>query len=134
MLKILTKLAEFSKPARSVGKAEPYFLPAIVLLVGFTAFGLGRLSVLGEGSPRLIIHMPDGTTQAAAVGKTVNSVVSPNQATRTGVYVASKSGTKYYLPSCAGAARIKEGNRVWFATVAEAQAAGYTAAANCPGL
>jgi hypothetical protein len=51
-----------------------------------------------------------------------------------GSYVASKSGTRYYLPACSGASRIKEENKVWFATVGEAQAAGYTAAANCPGL
>ncbi len=142
MLKILTKLTEFSKPARPADAAGPYILPAIVLLVGLSAFGLGRLSVLGEGSPRLIIRMSDGTTQAprqgsgqaAAVGKAVNSAPSPSQVANVGVYVASKSGTKYYLPSCAGVARIKEENKVWFTTAGEAQAAGYTAAANCPGL
>ena len=51
-----------------------------------------------------------------------------------GQFVASKAGTKYYLPSCAGASNIKEENRVYFVSVAQAQAAGYTAAANCPGI
>jgi hypothetical protein len=51
-----------------------------------------------------------------------------------GKYVASKSGTKYYLPTCSGAKRIKEANKVWFASVEEAQAAGLTPASNCPGL
>jgi len=49
-------------------------------------------------------------------------------------YVASKNGTKYYLPTCAGVKRIKAENKIWFNTVAEAQARGLTPATNCPGL
>lgn len=51
-----------------------------------------------------------------------------------GQVVASRSGTKYYLPTCAGAARISDANKVWFATVELAAAAGYSPAANCKGL
>ena len=91
---------------------DPYFLPIIVVLVGLSAFGLGRLSAAGESSP----------------------LVQSNEAPYSANFVASKSGANYYLPSCGGVAKIKEENRVWFATVAEAQAAGYTAAINCPGL
>ena len=91
---------------------DPYFLPIIVVLVGLSAFGLGRLSAAGESSP----------------------LVQSNEAPYSANFVASKSGASYYLPSCSGVAKIKEDNRVWFATVAEAQAAGYTAAINCPGL
>ncbi len=58
------------------------------------------------------------------------SAVTPKE----GKYVASKNGTKYYLPTCSGATRIKEANRVWFSTVADAQASGRTPASNCPGL
>ena len=50
------------------------------------------------------------------------------------VYVGAKTGTKYYLPSCPGVSRIKEENKVWFATVEEAKARGYSAASNCKGL
>ena len=49
-------------------------------------------------------------------------------------YVASKSGTKYYLPSCSGASRIKEENKVWFASVEEAKARGLEPASGCKGL
>ena len=93
-------------------KIEAYILPAVVVMVGLAAFGLGRLSAAGESSP----------------------LVQNNEAPYSANFVASKSGTSYYLPSCGGVAKIKEENRVWFATVAEAQAAGYTAAINCPGL
>lgn len=106
-------------------KIEPYLLPAVVVLVGLSAFGLGRLSVLGEG-PRLLIQMPDGTQTA--------SVQQAGQAAISGNFVASKSGTKYYLPSCSGASRIKEENKVWFASASAAEAAGYGPAANCAGL
>ena len=51
-----------------------------------------------------------------------------------GSYVASKSGTKYHLPWCGGAQRIKEENKVWFKTKEDAEKAGYTPAANCKGI
>ncbi|MCA9367941.1 deoxyribonuclease I, partial [Candidatus Kaiserbacteria bacterium] len=48
--------------------------------------------------------------------------------------IASKNGTKYHLPSCPGASQIKEANRLEFASIAQARAAGYEPAKNCPGL
>lgn len=58
------------------------------------------------------------------------------QATSTGALsvVASQSGTKYYYPWCAGADRISDANKVWFASAEAAQAHGYESAANCDGL
>ncbi len=118
------------------GLLGEWLLPGVLILVGLTAFGLGRLSVMGEEGPRLLIRLPDGTTQtAAAYAATPPVAAAPASApAKSGAFVASKSGTKYYLPECSGVSRIKEENKVWFATVGEAQAAGYTAAANCPGL
>lgn len=101
-------------------KLEPFVLPAIVVLVGLSAFGLGRLSVRSaEEPPRLVIQEASAQTATAEA---------------RGSFVASATGTKYYLSSCAGAARIKEENRIYFASAQEAQAAGYEPAANCPGL
>ena len=47
--------------------------------------------------------------------------------------VASKAaGSKlYHHPWCSGAKRIKDTNKLWFASESEAIAAGYTLAANC---
>ncbi len=42
-----------------------------------------------------------------------------------GAYLASTQGAKYYLPSCREVSRIKEENRVWFASAEEAKEAGY---------
>lgn len=104
------------------------YVPAIVALVGLSCFGLGRLSVAAGEAPRLVINAPGVQLAASA------AVVQASQGGKSGAYVASKSGSKYYLPSCSGASRINEANKVWFATVEEAEAAGYTPAANCPGL
>lgn len=108
-------------------KLEPLLLPLIVVLVGLTSFGLGRLSAGGgAGAPRLIINAP----LAPAVSQTASAA----SAQQGGAYVASKSGSKYYLTGCSGANRIKEENKVYFDSVDQAKAAGYEPAANCPGL
>ncbi len=110
------------------GLLEAALLPAIVVLVGLSAFGLGRLSVTGQA--------PQPITQVTAAGGTTPVVPAPAKTVSAGegTYVASKSGTKYYLPSCSGVSKIKEENKIYFTTVADAEAAGYSAAANCPGL
>ncbi len=119
------------------GVALEWLLPVILILIGLTAFGLGRLSSKAESSQGLLIRLPDGTTETAAAYQAATPApVAQTTAAPAGegAYVASKSGTKYYLPSCSGVSRIKEENKVWFATAAEAAAAGYSPASNCPGL
>lgn len=59
---------------------------------------------------------------------------NPLEKAKIGVYVGSKSGSKYHLPTCPGALRILPENKVWFSTKEEAIAKGYSPAANCPGL
>ncbi|MBI5155712.1 S1 RNA-binding domain-containing protein, partial [Candidatus Peregrinibacteria bacterium] len=49
------------------------------------------------------------------------------KATGTGGFVASKTGKKYYPADSAAGQKIKEENRVTFATAEEAEKAGYTA-------
>jgi methylphosphotriester-DNA--protein-cysteine methyltransferase len=38
------------------------------------------------------------------------------------------------LPDCPGAKQISEQNKIWFASIEEAEKAGYKPAGNCPGL
>lgn len=125
MQRRITELAHKYK-----ARAGEWTLPLILILLGLSAFGLGRLSVMGEEGPRLIIKLPDGTTQTAAAYATVREGL-PHEAPKAGEYVASKSGTKYYPVDCSAAGRIKEENRVYFATMESAEAAGYEPAANC---
>ncbi|MDR3572146.1 MAG: hypothetical protein P4L81_08270 [Candidatus Pacebacteria bacterium] len=51
-----------------------------------------------------------------------------------GYVVASRSGSVYYLPWCAGADKIPADKQLWFTSEAAAQKAGYTPAKSCKGL
>ncbi len=44
-----------------------------------------------------------------------------------GKYIASKSGTKFHIPRCDWAKKVKKSNAVWFDTKEEAKKAGYKA-------
>lgn len=134
-------------------------LVALMLVIAIAMFGLGMLSErqmsapkgrgvwveqTATGSPSVLGASAVGAvTSAVVAGAVANSVSEPTQPSQpkatapilqTGTYVASKNGTKYYLASCSGAKRIKAENKVWFATVQDAEASGRTPASNCPGL
>ncbi len=70
------------------------------------------------------------TSQAAAAAAAVPSA----PASIAHNFVASKTGSKYYTPDCAAAKRIKDENKVWFATKQAAEAAGLTPSTSCKGL
>ncbi len=109
---------------------DAVFYTVAILLVGICSFGLGRMSAEPSTRENTIEIIPPPElvpyNQASAVQATTNNEI--------GVVVASKSGTKYHLPDCPGAKQIKESNLISFSSIAAAKAAGYTAAANCPGL
>lgn len=87
--------------------------------------------------PLQIENVPAAVDNLATIHTSTSRVGEPASAPATagkGKYVASKNGTRYYLPSCAGVKRIKEENKIWFATVEAARARGLAPAANCPGL
>lgn len=113
----------------------PWAMPLIVVLVGVGAFGLGRLSLINSQKDSLKIYAPG----PAAVGEAARVLAAPSGAPKRPAidpnqpknFVASKNGTKYYASGCPGASRIKAENQVWFGTVEDAEAAGYTLAANC---
>lgn len=82
------------------------------------AVGSASISCTTEGSPSYAI-----------------SVVAPEEpplpAATSGAYVASKSGSKYHLPSCSSAKQIKTENQVFFQTPQQAEEQGYTPCARC---
>lgn len=90
----------------------------VLVLASSFSFGLGYLAGLEAG-------------QGSSVPLEISSPVSTATTSATGRVVASRSGTKYYLPQCAGASRIADANKVWFVSASAAQEAGYTPAANC---
>jgi len=108
-----------------------------VFLVGLGGFGLGRLSAIwSEKKPITIIQNQEENTEALRPTldrQNIASVVSAIQ-NKHGKYIASKSGTAYHFPWCAGAQKIKEANKIWFNTKEEAESRGYKPAGNCEGL
>ncbi|HVW71917.1 MAG TPA: hypothetical protein VHB93_02070 [Candidatus Paceibacterota bacterium] len=114
-----------------------YFIVAIVLLASTAAFGLGYLEgrAQGQGGGGGVSVTQLGTTTPAFMAA---AAAAPAAATTTlpagGEVVASKTGSKYYLPWCGTVKLIKDENKVWFATREAAEAAGYQPASNCKGL
>lgn len=93
-----------------------FLVLAVLVLTSFASFGLGYLAGRDTvGTSEILEPVSDGTLSADAAGQVV----------------ASKNGTKYYPPECAGVNRISEVNKVWFASAVAAVAAGYAPAANC---
>lgn len=96
------------------------FVVIIILLVGFGAFGLGRLSNSEEYRPPIrMFEREQVDIKPIRMG---------------GKVVASKKGSKYHFPWCTGARAMSESNKVWFDSEKDARAAGYTPAGNCKGL
>lgn len=113
---------------------------AILVLASTASFGLGILAGKDMGQSDRGEELWIEDREVAPRGATTKTSPLPAAVIEAlpgvpGVgYVASKSGTKYYLPNCSGVARIKEANRVWYATKEEAEVVGLTPAAACPGL
>ena len=98
------------------------FILGVLLVASSASFGLGLLAGEDAGQGREVrLQEPLPTPLSSADSE-------------AGQVVASKNGTKYYLPDCAGADRISPANKVWFLSAAAAAAAGYTPAVNCKGL
>ena len=100
--------------------------------IAFGSFGLGRLSKIEDNREpvtveNLAVDLPTNNVALASQG-------APQVVPENGKYVASKNGTKYYLPWCTGVSKINEANKVWFQSKEEAVSAGYTPAANCTGI
>jgi hypothetical protein len=113
----------------------------VFIAVAVGSFFLGRASVAPANSV-ITADRQTGTVIQATTEEITPGAIIDQQLPESpdvdlpveGGYVASKSGTKYHLPWCSGAKRIKEENKVWFKTQAEAEDAGYTPAANCKGI
>lgn len=113
-------------------------LAGAIILASAFSFGLGLIAGRDTREGNLSIEQLPLTASALPGTAAPRAPESPEAAPASlpagGQYVASKNGTKYYLPTCGTAKRINDDNKVWFDTKEEAEAAGFTPAANCPGL
>jgi hypothetical protein len=65
-------------------------------------------------------------------GKTAKAPGAKPTTTATGPIIGNRNSKIYHLPNCPDFSKVSERNRVPFKTEAEAQAAGYRKARNCP--
>jgi len=103
------------------------------LLVALIAFGAGRLTAPEIVRNPVIINDSDAFSEEIVSpiknidnneqGNEIKPVADQKQ---QGLFVGSRSGSKYHWPWCSYAQKIKEENKVWFKDEAEAQAAGYS--------
>ena len=98
----------------------------IIVGVGLSSFGLGRLSVVPDQANNDPITITNEPKSALEGGNTTKEV---NMADRR--YVASKNGKMYYSPNCSGAKRIKIENQIWFSTKEDAEKSGFTLSSTC---
>ena len=139
-------IADMMEHSKARIMAIPAHVGTLSILVLSTtgAFGLGMLAerdishTQGGAGQVLVLDAPGFNVEMNGQAASTSPLPKAPEALVTGPigvgYVASKSGSKYYLPSCSGVGRIREENKVWFVTVEDAVSAGYTPASNCPGL
>lgn len=113
-----------------------YFL--IIIGVGIASFGLGQLSVPSSSNSNETNNIITDNPNTNSLNNSSNEIkiidTNKNISTeKTGekMYVASKNGKLYYPVNCSGASRIKEENKVWFATTTDAEKSGFTYASSC---
>jgi len=133
---MIPKLVKFCKLARrGGGDNNELYLAAIIILVAVISFGLGRLSkIREEKTPITIENVKENAETSESKSLSTSNVDKTNSTATSKIFVASRNGKKYYYAWCESANVIKEQNRIWFSTQAEAEKAGYQPAANCKGL
>ena len=72
------------------------------------------------------------TTVAAPATEVAPSTSSNASATAAAPVIGNKNSKIYHLPNCPGYDKVSEKNQMKFQTAAEAEAAGYRIAKNCP--
>ncbi|MCK4918657.1 MAG: hypothetical protein KAS02_02650 [Candidatus Pacebacteria bacterium] len=110
-----------------------FFNTALIILVAFSSFGLGRLSIAEENGKNIITESL-GTQNIVSINSSSFSAGEENGVLLTGKYIASRNSNLYHAPWCSGAQRIKEENQIWFNSKEEAEASGRSPASNCKGI
>src|SRR3989338_11030388 len=119
---MIPKLIKFCKLARRGGgdNNKELYLAAIIILTAAISFGLGRLSKIREEKTPITIESSEISETKPLSTSNVDNEIKTDK-----IFVASRNGKKYYYIWCESANVIKEQNRIWFATQAEAEKAGY---------
>ena len=128
-------ITDFTNKIKGIEKFDSFTLLYlfIVVFVGISAFGLGRLSVGNVVKSAVFYPQSEGIIQTEPqIGKIVSQQGVPlNNDSTEKRYLASKNGKLYYSVGCSGAKRIAEKNIIWFSTTTEAELAGYKVSTSC---
>lgn len=91
----------------------------VIILVGVSSFGLGRLSTKDKNQDDdiSIVFNDDFSEDSDRLGEKK--------------YIASRNGKLYYPLDCSGAKRIADKNAIWFANEIEAEKSGYQFSTSC---
>jgi len=105
---------------------EAIYVSILIIFVAIASFGLGRASITNKDMAQ---NKPAGVE---IINNEKNTENRRDEMNKSDFFlVASKSGARYHLLDCPGASQIKESNKIFFASIIEAKAAGFTPAANC---
>ncbi len=134
----MEKIKQFIKYFVENDKGKDILVIIIIILVGLGSFELGRLSK-EDTNPGIKVEY---SAQEANIMDSVSNlpdlsanqnIAQNNQKSNTGSgnFFASNKGSKYYSLSCSGGKTIKQENRIYFNTSAEAEKAGYELSGSC---
>lgn len=141
----MTILHDFSEKIKERGVGVFMLEIFALLALAAASFSLGLSSSrndTGSEVSQILIDYPDDPTLAAKYKPTGSTTVATKSSSAPQVksatpmdleaaYVGSVNGTKYYPIGCSGANRIKPENQILFATMEEAESAGYTQSTTC---
>jgi|SRR3989344_8162260 len=115
-------------------KSRELYIIMVIVFTSFGSFALGRLSIVMENRPAVVVNRPllDKAPASSVLSEADGKKEDVGEA--GGLLVASKTGSKYHFPWCVGAKNISESNKTWFNSYEEARKAGYLPAGNCKGL
>ncbi len=129
-MNILAKIGDLVKYQR-----DRLWQGLVLALVAWSAYNLGIIGARHGATPaqEAVVFQPRTSIVSqtpAAAGQGTSKPAADHSDPRV---VASKTSTskKYHYTWCAGYTQIKEANRLWFPTAADAEAAGYSLAGNC---
>lgn len=113
----------------------------IVILTGISSFLLGRVSLYSENNDKNCVTIENSTniikqseiyksiyTSSSEQASAINTVHNTN---KTGSYVASSRGKRFYPVDCSASSSIVSKNRVYFNTREEAIQKGYSPSLSC---
>lgn len=157
-MRVTETLKKINTTLMSMGDIpKDIFVFLAILLIVAGVFMVGRISVgeterknglkivapsnLSANAEQVLLEANSSSTgqKIGSFGSTSQrSYTSQNQImnvqVKSGMYVGTKNGRVYHLPSCGGAKKIKLENQVWFIDKRDAEAKGYKPAANCKGI